>query len=287
MTATSEKSSDFFATLTIPVRPKVVIDLMEERRRDEPDFNRIQKLVTTDVSLAAAVLKMANSPAYKRRGAVTGVGQAFQMLGLNSVMAVAMGVAMRQAMRGDDPVGLERFWDSAEATADMCAQVARRFRLVDADEAFSYGLFHDCGIPMLTARFPDYKDVLRKANASHEGNFTAVEDELIGTNHAVVGHFVARSWLFPDALCEAISMHHDLDAFEATDFKSGSARPLIAIGRVAEHIQHVRRRGSEDVEWDKFGDATLAYLRGRLGSYQRGLNPAGIRVQAERDPIYR
>jgi HD-like signal output (HDOD) protein len=190
------------------------------------------------------------------------------MLGLNSVMAVAMGVAMRQAMRGDETQGLERFWDSAEATANMCALVARRFRLVDADEAFSYGLFHDCGIPMLTARFPDYKDVLRKANANDGRSFTSIEDELIGTNHAVVGHFVARSWLFPDALCEAISLHHDLDAFETTDFKSGSARPLIAIGHVAEHIQHVRRRGSEDVEWDKFGDATLSYLGIGQGEFE-------------------
>ena len=254
--------------IVIPVRPQIIADLMKERARDEPDFLLIQRLIKADVSMSAAMLKAANSPLFGVRSRVTSVAQATQLLGLKHVLTVAMGVAMRQSLQGCDAVSLDRFWDSAEATATICARMAKQLRATDPDEAYSFGLFHDCGIPLLTRRFAHYKDVLRSANAASSMAFTDIEDQMIGTNHAVVGYFLARSWLFPEPLCEAINCHHDLETFTREDFKSPTARVLIALGHCAEHIQHLRRRGSEDMEWIKFAGLALDYLGIGRGEFE-------------------
>ena len=211
--------------------------------------------------MSAAMIKAASSPLFGGRAKVSGVTQAVTMLGLKNVMSIAIGVAMRQAMKGGDPVAMERFWDSAEAIATICGQLARKLRTVDADEAYTFGLFHDCGIPLLTQRHPEYKTVLRDSNGESVRAATDVEDERIGTNHTTVGYFLSRSWMFSDHLCEAIRYHHDLDTFTSrANLKFPSARALIAIGHCAEHIHHLRKRGTEDMEWLKFGGMVLEYL---------------------------
>ena len=40
------------------------------------------------------------------------------------------------------------------------------------DDAYTYGLFRDCGIPILMKKFPGYVDVLKAANAETEKGFT-------------------------------------------------------------------------------------------------------------------
>ena len=257
----SASLSKLLGDIVIPMRPKVMVDLMKERTREEPDFKRIQEIIKGDVGMSAAMIKAASSPLFGGRSKVSGVGQAVTLLGLKNVMSIATGVAMRQAMKGGDPVAMERFWDSAEAIAIICGTLARKLRTVDPDEAYTFGLFHDCGIPLLTQRHPEYKAVLRDANGESVRAATDVEDERIGTNHTTVGYFLSRSWMFSDHLCEAIRFHHDLDTFNrAANMKFPAARALIALGHCAEHIQHMRRRGTEDMEWLKFNEAVLEYL---------------------------
>lgn len=243
--------------LRIPPRPEVVEILVEESAREAPNLQRISRAISADVALAGAVLKVVNSPAFRRPQAVASVAQAIDLLGLRNVASLTTGLVLRGAV-GRGP-SLERFWDSAEKVALICAQLSRQLRRTSPDVAYTYGLFHDAGIPMLMARFPDYKEALREANETEEGIFTAVEERRIGTHHAVVGYFMARSWHLPDTLCQAILMHHEVDVLD-----SGSEPPgvldLMAIGHVAQHIHHVTQRDSRDIEWDKFETTALAQL---------------------------
>jgi HD-like signal output (HDOD) protein len=248
--------------LAIPPRPQVVTVLVEEMGKDAPDLARISRQISADVGLAAAMLKAVNSPLYRRERKISTVSQAISLLGLRNVSSLATGLVVRHAMgSGGSSAGLELFWDSAEKCALLCAFLARKIHGIAEDEAYTYGLFHNCGIPLLLKRFPDYSEVLAKATADHgEATFTSIEDLSVGTNHGVVGYFMARSWHLSDAMSQAILHHHDVHVFSHGHDLSPAAINLIAIGHLAEHMHHSVQHSADDFEWERFSLPVLAHF---------------------------
>lgn len=250
-----EEARKLLAGVVIPPRPTVVTAVLEERARPEPDLKRVATLIGGDVGLSAAVLKTVNSPLYGLRRQVSGIEQAVNMLGMNNVGALVTGLALRNAVPAQ---GLERFWDGATRTALIASYLAKQLGCTSREDAHLFGLFHDCGIPLLMQRFPDYRDTLRQANQEHGRAFTDVEDERHATNHAVVGGLLASNWHLPDHLREAIRAHHDLAVFQSG--LSSAAMNLVAIGLLAEYIESGHSRLAGDGEWDKLGGAVMAHL---------------------------
>lgn len=248
--------------LAIPPRPQVVSVLFEEMSRDAPDLKRISRHIAADVGLAAAMLKMANSPLFRRDRRLNTVPQAVDLLGLRNVSGIATGLAIRHAMNaGDKGPALERFWDSAEKVALICGYLARQLRGIPHDEAYTYGLFHDCGIPLLLLRFPAYRDALMRANDDRDAaSFTAVEEEAVNVNHAVIGYFMARSWGLSEHMGDAILRHHDVTVFDAGGTVAAVTLNLIAAGHLAEQIDQTLSRSSTSAEWERFGPLVLQHF---------------------------
>ena len=245
--------------LTIPPRPEVVAVLFEETRREHPDLGRVSKRIAADVGLAAAMLKTVNSPAFGLVRKAKTVAHAVDLLGLRNVAGIATGLVLRHALGGDAQPALGRFWDTAEKVALICAHLARSLRGIAVDEAYTLGLFHDCGIPLLMRLYPRYKDTLARANRTGDRSFVAVEEEDTGTHHGAVGYFLARSWALPDALCRAILWHHDLEVF-ADPRIDDAVRNFVGIVHIAEHVQHLSMREAVDVEWLKFERPVLQHF---------------------------
>lgn len=250
----------FLKNLTIPPRPQVVSVLFEEMSRDEPDLRRVGSSISADVGLAGAMLKVVNSPAFGLSRKATSVNQAIGFLGMRNISSIATGVVMRHSLGGGaQAAALDRFWDSAEKTAMLCTYLARSLRGIPPDQAYTLGLFHDCGIPLLMRQFPTYEETLARAGRSGERSFTEVEESELGTHHAAVGYFLARSWQLPDMLCMAILRHHDVEAFSDAAVPD-AARNYIGIVQIADHIHHKLTRSTVDVEWIKFESAVLRHF---------------------------
>lgn len=246
--------------LTIPPRPQAMMALMEEMPRAEPDLRRVTQAIQADPGLAGAMLKVVNSPAFGLARKASSIAQAVGLLGLRNIHAIAAGLALRHAMRDPGNVSMERFWDTAEKVALICAELARRLRGIPVDEAYTLGLFHDCGIPLLMRRFPHYRDTLARGNRGEGESFAKIEETEVDTHHGAVGYFVARSWHLPDPLCQAILWHHDPEVFAADADVPDAVRAFVGLVHFAEHIHHMRMRSAEDVEWQRFGKRVLAYF---------------------------
>ena len=205
------------ADLVIPPRPNAMLVLMEEMAHEEPDLKAVTGAIQTDAALAGAVLKVANSPVFGLNRKASSISQALSLLGLRNISTIASAVAMRHAMKGPANIKLERFWDSSERIPLICVKLARQLRGISQDEAYTVGLFHDCGIPMLFNRFPNYRETLVRANRGEGKTFDDVEDVDLGTNHCTIGYFMAKSWQLPDSLCQSILWHHAPDIFEDDD----------------------------------------------------------------------
>lgn len=252
---TTAEAEKIIASVAIPPRPAIVNAVLEERAKAEPNLRRIAQLVSTDVGLAAAVLKTINSPFFGLRRQVSSIDHAVSMLGMKNIGALVMSLSLRNAVPTQ---GLDRFWDEAARTALVSAYLAQTLGCVPKEDAHLFGLFRDAGIPLLMRRFSDYRDTLKLANSELTASFTEIEDGRHGTNHAVVGGLLAKGWQLPDHIREAIGQHHDAGIYHSN--LGSEAINLVAVGQLAEYIESFYSRLSGNVEWEKHGPSVLAHL---------------------------
>ena len=249
-----EAAEKLVTSIGIPPRPAVVLAVMDEKSKDEPNLKVIADAISRDVGVAAALLKTVNSPLFGLRCPVSSIPQAVNLLGLRQVSTLVTSLAMKTSLSTQ---GIERFWDQSARIAMLSAWLAGRLGM-DRDSAHLFGLFRDAGIPLLMRRFKDYKDTLRLANQDTERAFTDVEDECHGMNHAVVGAIVARNWCLPEGLREAILRHHDTGLFDGQ--ADSTARILVALGHLAGQIECRTLHQQDDREWHRFRESVLTWL---------------------------
>lgn len=246
----------------IPPCPVALNVIGTEMQKDDPDIHILERAISADVAIAGGVLKTVNSPFFGLQNRVRSVLQAVEVLGLRSTTQVVACVALRNAFGG---VQLERFWESSAKIAWLSAWLAvnRRWRGVRADEAYTFGLFRDVGIPILLQRMPAYVDVLKVANASPNHDFTAFEKSLLPVSHAGVGALLTRAWWLPDEISNGIAHHHDVAAISPVCICPGLApasSTLIAISQVAEYFYQRATGLCATREWDKLGSACMERL---------------------------
>lgn len=254
-----EKAAQLLVNIVIPPCPKIVIALVEEARADDPDLLKLDKLLSGDVGLASAILKTANSPYYGLNRKVQAVKQALLVLGIRAVTNIVTMFALQKAL-GAAAGNLDRFWDRTNYHAIACARLARQLRFISSDGAFTFGLFNDCGIPILIQRFPDYKETLRLANNS-EKRFVDIENERHNTSHALVGSILAHSWHLPDIICTAIRDHHAIELlYEETSEARGDIAALCAISLIADFLVNDFLKAPQEAEWVQHGAQALKFL---------------------------
>jgi HD-like signal output (HDOD) protein len=169
-------------------------------------------------------------------------------------------------MTDETIVTLNRFWDSAQDVAMTSLTLAKRIGSQTVDESYALGLFHDCGIPLMLKRFPNYMAILEQAyaNASPTSRVVDTENEALSTNHAVVGYFTAKSWRLPEHVSNAIANHHNaLAIFQDDSGRNAPLKNLLAVLKMAEHIcasHRVLGNQSEDHEWNTISHLILDYV---------------------------
>ena len=244
----------------IPPCPAILTKLLRETRADEPDFRRVGQLVGGDVALASAVLKVANSPFYGLRTKAASVQQALALLGLSAVTQLVTGLLLRQAFAGSAGPGMERYWKASMATSLISALLCRETARGDSGIACTYGLFRDCGMPVMLQKFPIYADIFDGSALTPGEPVLEVENERYTTNHARVGAHLARSWHLPESLCFAILNHHDILFSNQIQAQAETgALALIALGLAAEQL-YSAATGTLCHEWALAGEWALFEL---------------------------
>jgi HD-like signal output (HDOD) protein len=245
------EASGLIKSIGIPSRPTTLVHLQAEIDEDDPDFARVTRLVSGDVALTVAILRVANSPVYGLSRRCETVGQAINLLGLKQLNGIVTSLMLRNALRGDARQ-LTRFWDVSSKRSFALARLARSLGGVDVNVAQSFGLFCDVGIPLLMQRFPDYGQTLQACNTEATLSFTAAEQARHNTDHALVGAMMARSWGLSPVLCQAIRLHHDYAMFHDPKVPETVTR-LVAMGLVAEVAIQRFARLNTSAEWNKGG----------------------------------
>lgn len=262
----SEQIQQALQGISVPPQPQIMVDLQMEQYMPDPDLEMIAKLISQDPGLSGALLKLVNSAHFGLTNKIASIQRAVNLLGSRSIINLINAQSIKGEMSDETIVTLNRFWDNAQDVAMTCMTLAKRLGSQAVDEAYDLGLFHDCGIPLMLKRFPEYMSVVEDAYASAGPGQRVVdtENQVFNTNHAVVGYYTAKSWRLPEHLSNAIANHHNaLAVFSDESARNSQLKNLLSILKMAEHIcasHRVLGGQSEDHEWNTISHLVLDYV---------------------------
>lgn len=245
-------------SIAIPPCPALLVRIQAALAAPEPDLTEVAHVAASDVAMAAALLRVANSALYRSEMPVHTVGQAMNRLGLDNTAAEMRGYIVRHALPVKSP-HLDRFWERSAKRALAMAFLARRLPGSSPDVAHTCGLFSHVGMPVMLQSLKGYSGTLVEANARIDRPFIATENANHRTDHAVVGALVARLWRLGPTVMTAIRRHHDLDALGDTSTDPDVHR-LVASLHVAEHLMRLHEGLGPDAEWTRYGPRSLDWL---------------------------
>lgn len=228
----------------LPAMPAALASLGAEMQKDDPDFQRVSTLVNGDVGLAAAVVKIANSPFVGLGRKIGSVQQAILYLGLAEVFGVVTGLLLRRTFRGGGQT-MERLWDTAARRAAWMSWLSRGIGAVKSDRAYTCGLFEDCGMAVLLLRAPGYAQTLAQIEKAE--NPRELERQQHGLDHTVLSEALMRAWGLPDAIAQAVRHHHDIAGLSELEL-AAETQVLVALSVCANEAS-ARVQGREATGW--------------------------------------
>ena len=285
-TLTQEQINNVLLGIKIPPQPQILVDLQIEQIMPDPDLRRIAALIRRDVGLSGTILKVVNSSFYGLSNKITSIDQAVSLIGLDSIINIINGVSIKSEMSDETITHMNRFWDTANDIAMIATNIAKMVGFPKPDLAYLLGLFHNVGVPLLMSRFDNYLAVLEQSYGNTSDRIIDIENDLLKTNHAVVGYYIAKSWNLPKLLCDTIAEHHNCERhFLGSHQTESDAKTLLAILKLAEHVcGSYKILGNQDIdfEWELIGSEVLTHLG--LGEYdveqlEANLDEMGISVK--------
>ncbi|MEW5738139.1 MAG: HDOD domain-containing protein [Myxococcota bacterium] len=189
----------------VPPYPAAALKLQALLSRAEHSLDEVVDVVKSDPTLAAAVLRVANSVYFRRGQPATTLKAAVQRVGEKELGRLAMAAGLAHTALKSGPLAELRrgVWHQALTSAVVCEVLARATGGA-ADEAFVLGLLHDVG--KLVALGTLEQILQRHPKEPHR---TAAEwGQVVERYHVELGLVLAARWGLPEVVSDAISQHH-------------------------------------------------------------------------------
>ena len=195
----------------LPVMPHTHAQILDTLSKEdkEVDVDRLVRLIESEPSLVATILKIARSACYGFSGSL--VRGAVTYLGIKRLRPIVHAATVLNIFEDGEEPGTEgdfnvfELWRHSVACGVVMGMISREVR---GRAHFLLGLLHDIGKVILNHKFHDYfKEVLRIVDEEKRSVYD-VEKEILGITHADVGHILAAAWQLPPEVVISIAHHH-------------------------------------------------------------------------------
>lgn len=179
-----------------------VQELLRLTRKDDAELAPVLEALGKDPSLAAAVLRAANSPIYGQSRSVADLARAVTVLGMQELHDLVASTAMMAAFARPEPLS-QRLQSSAAISASIAQKLAPRLSAVPTT-AYLGGLMCELGALATLALDPPYAELYWSAHADPRRRFTDERTRYGYTTAEIGGRILAASDI-PSAVVEAVS----------------------------------------------------------------------------------
>ncbi len=177
------------------------------------NFCDVVAIVRNDSILTARVLKTVNSAAFSLMQEVTSIDRAVSFMGEKMLVGVALEVATAHLFdKKLEGYGGERgdLWRHdlrcAIASEEITKLAGTGF---SKDLAFTGGILHDIGKSIISDYLKNTAEgALLQIEEGAYADYLDAEQNLLGTDHTLVGETLALDWKLPEPLRQVIRYHH-------------------------------------------------------------------------------
>lgn len=191
---------DNFSNL-VPALPEQLVKITNALGDEDTDFDFIEALIRKDVALAAEVVKMANSPIFRRSLApIESLSQAVPLIGLDNVANIVSTVLSQRVM-SVAPIYFKMFgqkiWNHSLECAAACQSLAGQY---NSCLCYLLGLIHDIG---KIAIFPALVEGFKSVNPDIKPGGKLFKERM--TDYSLwLSWKISGDWGLPDSLTEAL-----------------------------------------------------------------------------------
>lgn len=222
----------------IPTLPAYVFELSSLLRAVPVDLKRVCRVIRTDPSLAAQLLRLCNSDSAAMNGRTANIENAVIMAGTDRLRTLVLTCSLVECVGSLlSPTELHAFWQHSLLTATLSERSAVCLRYENVEQAYLAGLLHDIGVLplfLLALRSPQTKF---KPGAIMWGESTELEQQHFGINHCLAGKCIGANWNFAPEIVDVLGHHH-------RPWEARHDRVLVEIVRAADLVCQMHGVGS-------------------------------------------
>jgi HD-like signal output (HDOD) protein len=213
-------------SVRVPPYPSTAMKLQQVMARPDYATADLVAAMRTDAVFTGNLLRLANSPFYRRGEAVTSLPLAVGRIGAKELTRLALAATVSSAAASAGPLSeLRRLvWRQSLTSALVCEALAQ-VEGADASEAFVAGLLHDAGKLLVLGCL---EDALTKTPGALMRPWTEWLP-LLEAHHVAFGLSLAAKWQLPEALTHVLARHHDVPAQEVMCARVARADVIVAL----------------------------------------------------------
>ena len=196
---------------SLPRLSTVAMKLVEVASNDDCSAKDLAEIIEKDPSLAARVLKLANSSFYRSVQPAASLPQAVVRMGFYQLRIMALSLSLRDIfpMGNQGALDYEKFWRASLYRALLARDLVARLKMGDPEEAFVAGLIMEIGLLIL------FDLCIREDQGVSSVQLESLEDllcwerERYGIDHRQIGESALKYWGFPEQIVECQGLWGD------------------------------------------------------------------------------
>jgi putative nucleotidyltransferase with HDIG domain len=207
---TEELATGFVALKTLPQVALAIIRQMSNKSSALKDFEAIIRL---DPALTCRVMQLINSPLFELKEQIDSLQRALALLGMKNLRNLILNDTLRNMEKTKEPgancFSRKKLWIHS-ASVGICAQlIAKKIYCINGESALLAGLLHDIGLIIEAQVCGDRMMQTLMDSQNDYSTFLEGEENLLNTNHCLVGGYAAQQWNLPPHITEVIRSHHN------------------------------------------------------------------------------
>jgi putative nucleotidyltransferase with HDIG domain len=192
----------------LPTLPDIVQRVSQIADNPDSSAADLAEAISTDGSISAKLLRLANSPAFGFSRQISQVKDAVTLLGFTETKTLVTSVAILGFLADDVDLDFRAYWNHSFTCATLSRLIAKRLKTGGVETAFVAGLLHDVGKMAVAMTLPGKQAKIAELCAAGDMTEIQAEEAALGLNHAEVGYQLGEHWLLPPDLTAAIRGHH-------------------------------------------------------------------------------
>ncbi|MBI5757314.1 MAG: HDOD domain-containing protein [Planctomycetales bacterium] len=237
--------------------PTIAMEAIEIAKDPGCSIIEFTSVVERDLKLASDLLRMANSVLHSPTAPIVRLNQAVVRLGFrqcqNLIIASSIASLINRVTLNEEWIRA-LLWRHGFLTATISLHLNRTLNIGFQGEEFTAGLIHDIGRTLLAVVDPKWFVVSDHLDFREEGDFLCREQDVFGTDHAILGGWFAAYSGLPQPLVEVIRFHH------APAESDDAHQLLVALTAVADHMANHIQRDERPCDYDFESNAAIDVL---------------------------